>query len=331
MLVSIIIPALNEEENLPLLKQRLEPVLASRGEDFELIVIDNASTDKTAQVASAFVDHDARWSLIRLARNFGAESSLNVGLFAARGDALIFLFSDLQDPPELIPELLSAWKKGFDVVYGIAQTRADSSFFVSLGARAAYATIRYLSGIGIPENATDYRLLSRRAIEALKLCHERNRYLRGLVHWIGFQQVGIPYNRSPRLHGKTSTSWSFLWNYGVNAVVAFSGKPLRLASFVGLAAMFCSFLGSLAYIALYFAARYKLTSLTPPSAGWTSQMIALLFLGGTQSLCIGVMGRYLSNVYDEVKRRPLWLVAEMKGSIRQGHAEDPALKSIVPF
>ena len=222
-LVSIIIPAFNEAENLPELNERVTRVIDQvKGVRFELILIDNASSDNTFAIAKGFVERDPRWHVHRFSRNFGAEASLAAGLRLARGDAAVMLFSDLQEPPELIPEMIKSWRAGYDVVYGTLENRADDSWYKRGGALLAYRLLHWLSDIRLPVNATDYRLLSRPVIESLNQCGESNRYLRGLVHWVGFKQVAIPYSRAERKRGRSTTDLRFLFHYLTNAIMDYS-------------------------------------------------------------------------------------------------------------
>lgn len=308
-LVTIIVPAYNEAENLPELNRRLSAVLSTLERfSFEIVFVDNCSTDNTFAIACEIANADSRWRCFRFSRNFTAEASLAAGLEFARGGAVIFLFSDLQEPPESIPEMLEKWEQGFDVVYGRVRNRADKNKIISVLAKAAYLLIHRFSNVRIPPDATDYRLLSRRCVEALKLCRERNRYIRGLVHWVGFRQTSFDYDRAHRTRGKSSTNFSFLLWYASNAFVSFSSGPLLFASLVGMAMTFLSITFGAVYAGLYVLSWAGLVPFQPPPAGWTTQMLVMLFFSGVQCMFLGVIGKYLSNVYEETKQRPLWLV-----------------------
>jgi glycosyltransferase involved in cell wall biosynthesis len=313
-LVSIVLPAYNEEANLPELYERLADTVANiRSYDFEFLLIDNCSSDGTPGLARGFVKQDSRWRLLRFSRNFGAEVSLAAGLHYAKGDALIFMATDLQDPPEMVPVMIANWEAGFEVVYGKLRRRSDSGFLKTIGARVAYWLIYRLSDVKIPPDATDFRLVTRSVAEALNRCGEQNRYLRGLVHWVGFRQVSFEYDRAERKAGRSTANLIFCIKYAFNAVMAFSSQPLRLATYVGLAATLLSFIGIGAYTAIYLMVWSGTLHVTPPPAGWTTVVLAILLFSGLQSVFMGLMGEYLANVYQEVKRRPLWVLSETAG------------------
>jgi len=318
-LVSIIIPVYNEQDNLAELFARVEAVAsAQKSFEFEFLIVDNCSTDRTEVIVTAQCDKDPRWKYVRFSRNFGAEVSLAAGLRYARGDAAILLFSDLQEPPECIPDFLSKWQEGYDVVYGTLLTREDGSIFKKLGALVAYKLIEKLSDIKIPANATDYRLISRRVINAINDCGESNRYLRGLVHWVGFSQAAVPYDRAPRRHGETSTNSLFLISYAVNALIAFSERPLKLASLFGFLMVLASIGGAVLYTVLLILSQMGIAPTAPPPPGWTTLTLLVLFFGGVQSLFMGIIGEYVANVYGEVKLRPLWIIDKEIGISRPG-------------
>lgn len=313
-LISLIIPAYNEAENLPELFQRVDSVTHRvAGYEFEFLVIDNRSSDETGTLSKARCETDPRWRYLRFSRNFGAEVSLAAGLKHSRGDAVIFLFSDLQEPPECIPALIKKWEEGYDVVYGVLEHREDSSIFKKLGAWGAYKLIEKLSDVHIPANATDYRLMSRKVVDALNDCGETNRYLRGLVYWVGFEQAGIPYKRAPRRRGRSTTNLLFLLRFATNAIIAFSGKPLQMASVFGFFMLLISIFGAVLYILLLIISKFGLVPVSPPPPGWTTLILAVLFFGGMQSMFLGIMGEYIANIYREVKGRPLWIIDEQVG------------------
>lgn len=321
-LVSIIIPAFNEQDNLPELFTRVEAVADKQKLlDFEFLVVDNCSSDQTESLMTRQCEQDARWKYIRFSRNFGAEASLAAGLKHATGDAVILLFSDLQEPPEVIPDFIAKWQEGYDVVYGELKNREDGSIFKKLGALVAYKLIEKLSDIKIPANATDYRLMSRNVVNAVNECGESNRYLRGLVHWVGFSQAAVPYERAPRKHGETSTNATFLIRYTINAMIAFSERPLKLASLFGFFTVFLSIGGAILYTVLLILSQMGLAPTSPPPPGWTTLILLVLFFGGMQSLFMGIIGEYIANIYGEVKMRPLWVIDKQIGISRPG--DDP--------
>ena len=314
-LISLVIPARNEEANLPETFKRVDAVIAALPEyRFECLVIDNCSDDATESVVRRHVATDPRWRYLRFSRNFSFEVSLAAGLHYARGDGVIFLPSDLQDPPEEIPRILNLWERGkYDVVYGVIRERNDGNRLKTLGARLFYNLIYRMSDLRVPANATDFRLIGRPAIEALKQCGERNRYMRGLVHWVGFKQISFEYDRAPRTRGVSTAGLVYCANFAVAALVAFSTKPLRWASMLGLVATGLSLVGAAAYFLVALLNFVFDVPFLPPPPGWTTQVLLDLFFGGVQCLFLGIVGEYLARVYGEVKQRPLWVVHRTAG------------------
>jgi glycosyltransferase involved in cell wall biosynthesis len=300
--ISIIAPAYNEEGNLEEAHRRITAVMETLPHRHEIIIVDNCSTDRTAQVSEAICARDPRCRYFRFSRNFGAEVSLAAGIRHAQGDAIINVFTDLQDPPEMIPEFVAKWEEGYDVVYGVVSTRSDASWLKQRVAGFAYWLIHVLSDCRIPTHASDFRLITREVADALSQCREQDRYLRGLVHWAGFRQIGVPYERQSRQWGDTKASFWWCVGFALNAVMSFSAAPLRLASYFGLVTCGLSVLLALVYLALWLF-------LSPP-AGWTTIALILLFQIGLQSLFIGIAGEYLARTYQEAKGRPLWIIAK---------------------
>lgn len=305
-LVSIIIPAYNEEKNLPAVFERVNAVTRLvESHDFELIVLDNFSTDGTQALALAQCESDARWKYVRYSRNFGAEASLLAGLDLANGDAVINLFSDLQDPPEQIPQMLEKWAAGNDVVYGIVKERNDSSILKTIGARLAYKLINFLAECNIPENATDFRLLDRKVVLTLRQLRESDRYMRGLVHWVGYRQVGFEYNRAKRLGGRSSANLLYCIKFALHAVVCFSSKPMDISMLFGIFLTTASMLLGMVYFILYFV---RPSFLAPPPPGMTTLILLALFMIGANSLFIGIIGEYVGRIYRQSKGRPIYIV-----------------------
>lgn len=314
LLVTIVVPAYNEQDNLPKLRTRLAATLDPLTDyRFEFLVIDNCSTDDTEKIGRAFAQQDTRFRYIRFSRNFGLEGSLHAALEFAEGDALIYLFSDLQDPPEAIPAMLEKWREGNDIVYGVLTKRQDDNWLKSMGAHAAYKLINLLSDVKIPPNATDFRLISRPVIDVLKILMERNRYMRGLVWWTGFRQAAFPYERTLRSGGRSSAGFWFSIGFAIKALVAFSTKPLLLASLVGVGTTSLSVVSAIVYTLLHILSRNGLVSFTPPPTGWTTLILLVLFFGGILSLFIGIIGEYLASTYTETKRRPIWIIQHSSG------------------
>jgi glycosyltransferase involved in cell wall biosynthesis len=299
-LLTILMPARNEEANLPRAYAEVTSVMAPLAYGYEVLLIDNASTDGTATVAAELCERDRRWKYLRFSRNFTVEASMAAGLHFARGDATLVLFSDLQDPPDLIPQFLEKFSEGYDVVYGVLRLRNDDSTLKSVGARLLYGLIHHLAEVDIPRNATDFRLLSRRAIDALNQFGERNRYLRGLAHWIGFRQCAIPYDRRPRLAGKSKAPFFYLVNLAVNAITCLSIKPLHFFSWFGVLALLGTFGLALVYLGCLFM------GITIP--GLTTIYLLLLANLAVLLLGFGALGEYVGRIYIECKSRPLYLL-----------------------
>ena len=300
-LVTIVIPVFNERAVLPALHRRLAEVLATAGDRSELLFVDDGSDDGSGPYLEALLAEDPRVSLLSLSRNFGKEAAVSAGLDHARGDAVIVIDADLQDPPELIPELLRRWREGFDIVYTVRASRRGDSWFKAGSARWFYRIMGRLSAVPVPADAGDYRLLSRRAVEALKALPESHRYLKGLYAWVGFPQASVPYHREARAAGRSKWSYWRLWNHALDGITSFSATPLKLATWLGLAT------STLAFVyGLYLLLRTLLYG--NPVPGYPSLIIVVLFLGGVQLICLGIIGEYLGRTYDESKRRPLYLV-----------------------
>jgi dolichol-phosphate mannosyltransferase len=298
--LTILMPAMNEEKNLPRAFDEVTAVMASVPYDYEVIVIDNDSKDATGKVAEALCGRDPRWRYLKFSRNFTVEASITAGLRFASGDAAITLFSDLQDPPQEIPTFLKKWEEGNDVVYGIVRSRAGDPLWKALAARLLYKLVHALSDVEIVENATDFRLLSRRAIDGMNQLPERNRYMRGLAHWIGYRSTGIVYDRRPREAGVSKAPFFYLINIAVNAIVSFSIKPLQLFSALGCLALFATVVLALVYLGMYL-----FTGTVP---GLTTIYLLLLGNLAVSLLGFGAMGEYVGRIYLETKERPLFLV-----------------------
>jgi dolichol-phosphate mannosyltransferase len=278
-----------------------------------VLLIDNGSTDGSSRICESFAFKNTNYKYIQFTRNFGIEASFYAGTTYANGDALIYLFSDLQDPPELIPAFIEKWTEGFDIVYGKLIRRKDHTVWKTIGAFIAYRMIYILSNVKIPINATDFRLLSRKVINAVNDCKETNRYMRGLVHWTGFSQCPIPFERSPRIHGKSSAGVFWSIKYAFSAVFSFSEKPLKIASAVGVTSFFISFSGAVFWIAATIMSRKGMIDFTPPPLGWTTMALLIFFFGGIQCLFIGILGEYIASLHQESKKRSPWVIQKVIG------------------
>ena len=304
-MLSVVVPAFNEAAVLPLFHARLAASLSACGCDYEVIYVDDGSTDGTGAWLRQVCAGDPRIALLRLARNFGKEIALTAGLEAAGGDAVVVIDADLQDPPELIPLMLAQWREGIDVVNMRRDSRAGESWFKRLTAHLFYRMLNRLSEVPIPPDVGDFRLLSRRALDAVNRLPERNRYMKGLFAWVGFSQVTLPYARESRAQGDAKQSWGKLFALAVEGVTSFSVAPLRLASLLGLMVAGGAFLLTIYYLA-------KTLLFGDPVQGFPTLIIAVLGLGGLQLLGIGILGEYLGRTFLEVKSRPLYLIDEYR-------------------
>jgi polyisoprenyl-phosphate glycosyltransferase len=302
-MLSIVAPVYNEREVVEEFHRRLTAVLVPLGE-YEVIFVDDGSIDGTWEELRRLAADDHHLRLFRLSRNFGHQAALSAGLDAAAGDAIILIDADLQDPPELIPELVDRWREGYDVVYAVRQTRAGEARLRLLAIRVFYRLLGAITSTAIPRDVGDFRLISRRAADALRSMPERARFLRGMTGWIGFKQVGVEYARSARYAGKSKYPFTKLVGLALDGIVSFSIAPIRLVTALGFAlVIFC--VGVFAWV-LYvqFATPHH-----PP--GWTSVIAVVLLLGGVQLVSIGVLGQYIARIFEESKRRPLYLLDEV--------------------
>jgi len=303
--VSIIIPARNEEQNIPLLEARVEEDLKNLPYEFEFIVIDNRSTDQTGELVKEICDRDPRWKYIRFARDFTVEGSIAAGYHYATGDAMIVLYSDLQDPPSVIPRFLEKWEEGYNVVYGVRTIRPGDPAWRNLMARLYYRLINILAEVHIPVDTGDFRLIDRKVRDALERFGEYNRYMRGLIAWVGFNQTGIIYERQPRTAGVSKGPFWLILFYAISAITSFSIQPLRIFLISGAFLTILSLIAIVINLFLYFFGK--------PVAGLTTLFI-LSFLGiGLNSFGIGLLGEYIGRTYFETKRRPIYIVDEMVG------------------
>jgi glycosyltransferase involved in cell wall biosynthesis len=300
-LLSVIVPVHNESAVLGTFHARMRSVMEETGHPFEIIYVDDGSSDDTLAQLERLRADDAAVAVLELSRNFGKEVALSAGLDHAGGEAVILIDADLQDPPELVHSFLQEWKNGYDVVYGKRIDRRGDSRLKILSARYFYRILNYLSDVEIPEDVGDFRLLSRRAVEALVSFPERHRYMKGLYAWIGFPQKAIPYVRQPRDSGRSKWNYWRLWNFALEGITSFSDVPLKMATYLG--AVTSSF--ALLY-ALFLLVRTLIWG--NPVPGYPSLIIAVLFLGGVQLICLGIIGEYLARTYQETKGRALYFV-----------------------
>lgn len=299
--VSVVVPVYNEMAVLPAFYERLCAAIEPLDTAFELVFVDDGSSDGSGAWLLARREVDPRVAVVELSRNYGKEVALSAGLDHAGGDAVILVDADLQDPPELIPDFLAAWREGCDVVYGQRRSRAGESWFKVQSARWFYRIINRLSEVPIPPDAGDFRLLSRRAADAVAGLRERHRYMTGLFAWVGFASRAIPYAREPRRAGRSKWSYWRLWGLALEGITSFSAVPLKLATGLGVIT---------AGLALCYGLFMLLRTLLfgNPVAGYPSLIVVMLFLGGVQLICLGIIGEYLGRTYDETKRRPLYIL-----------------------
>jgi dolichol-phosphate mannosyltransferase len=296
-LFSLVVPVFNEEEVLADTYATLERVLAGLNRPYEVIVVDNGSGDRTPEIAAGLCRHNPRWRYLRLSRNFGYQNSITAGMLACRGAAIMVIDADLQDPPELILEFVARWEQGYDIVYGVREKRVGESRLRTWPTMAAMRLITWMSDDPkLPAHSGDFRLISRRVRDALALMPETNRYVRGVIHWLGFNQLGVPYTRRGRTKGTSKVNWPYLIGFTYNAIINFSAKPVRLFALAGL--------GVLALTALLGLARM----VAGPADGLTGTHLLLLLNLGILGLVGGVVGEYVYKIHMESKRRPLWLV-----------------------
>jgi dolichol-phosphate mannosyltransferase len=298
--LSIVMPVRNEEGNLLRAYDEVSAAMAGLPYDYEVIIVDNDSNDGSGDLAADLCARDDRWRYVKFGRDFGLEASMAAGLRVARGDAAITVFGDLQDPPELIGDFLKKWEEGYDVVYGVIRRRSGDPLWKSKLAWLFYRAANYLADSDVPMHATDFRLLSRLAIDAINQFDERNRYIRGYSHWIGLKQYPIVYDRRPRAAGKSKASFFYLVNYAANAITCFSIKPLRLFSVFGLMTLVATIA-----LAAFYTVRFFLGLSLP---GLPTTYLLLLANLAVVLLGFGTVGEYVGRIYLETKHRPLFII-----------------------
>ena len=306
--ISVVIPLFNEEGNVKELAHRIRRILRALpgAPTFEICFVNDGSLDSTLEQLRTVAANDPDIVIVNLSRNFGHQIAATAGLDVARGDAVVLMDGDLQDPPELIVEFVDKWRAGFDVVYAVRRSRRGESPFKLITAKAFYRVIKALTNVSIPVDTGDFRLMSRRVVDVLGRTRERHRFLRGLVSWIGFRQIGIPYDRAERRSGETKYPLSKMMKFAIDGITSFSEIPLRFSTYLGFATSGFSFAYAIVILALKFA------HLNFP--GYTSTMLTILFIGGVQLIGIGILGEYVGRIYDEIKARPLYLISEIECS-----------------
>jgi glycosyltransferase involved in cell wall biosynthesis len=298
---SVVVPVFNEGDGLLEFHNRLTRVMHALGEPWEVVYVNDGSRDRSLIVLEELRADDGACAIVNLSRNFGKEVAMTAGLDHARGAAVIVIDADLQDPPEVIPELVAAWRAGFDMIYAQRRQRDGESWLKRATADLFYRLMQSLGRVGLPRNTGDFRLMSRRAVNALLQLREQHRFMKGLFAWIGFPSVAVPYDRAARFAGRTSFTYWRLWNLAIEGITSFTTMPLKLASYLGLLAALVAVIygGNIVVRALLFG---------NPVPGYPSLMTVILFLGGAQLLTLGVIGEYLGRVFNETKGRPLYIV-----------------------
>lgn len=304
---SLIVPLYNEEDTLPELVRRLTVVMDDLDAPSELVLINDGSHDQSLSLLRSFHQQDDRICYINFARNFGHQIAVTAGLNFVRGDMAVILDADLQDPPELIPELIQQWRSGFQVVYAQRTRRVQESWLKRSLAYWFYRVLRQLADVDIPTDAGDFCLLDRSVIDILNKMPERTRYLRGLRSWIGFNQTAVPFSRDARFAGEVKYTFRKSLKLAMNGIVSFSQVPLRLSTYLGLFAAFVSLI--MGFLILY----WRIFVPNSPLTGFTIILIGVFFLGAIQLVCIGILGEYIGRIYEEVKGRPLYTISEIAG------------------
>ena len=306
---SIVAPCYNEEKSLPELYRRIKEVMDQTGEPWELVLINDGSADRTAELMRELHAADARVHYIDFARNFGHQIAVTAGMDYAQGDAVVLIDADLQDPPELILEMIEKWKEGYQVVYAVRSERKGESWFKLVTAKVFYRLIFRITEVKIPLDTGDFRLMDRKVVEAIKQMKERHRFIRGMTSWVGFKQTGVSYVREERFAGETKYPFRKMFKFAMNAITGFSYLPLQLATYLGFTIATLSGVGAIGVV----IARLFGDPDNQPFFGQATTLVMVLFLGGVQLISLGIIGEYLGRIYDEVKGRPMYVVNEAVG------------------
>ena len=300
---SIVAPIYNELENLPELYRRVKEVMDVLDEPWELIVVDDGSTDGSTDAICSLAREDERVRPVIFARNFGHQIAITAGWDYARGDAVVIIDADLQDPPEVIHDMAKKWKEGYEVVYAVRSEREGESLFKIWTASLFYRLIYHITDVKIPLDTGDFRLMDRKVVDVLKQMRERHRFPRGMSAWVGFKQIGVEYKRAARLAGETKYPFRKMFRLALNAITSFSYFPLQVATFFGFASAGVAIIAIPVVVALRLAGSHFFE-------GQTTTLISVLFLGGVQLISLGILGEYVGRLYDEAKGRPLYIVRQ---------------------
>ena len=299
--LTVVVPCFNEAEVLPEFHRRLVPALAEAGVQWDVVYVNDGSSDGTLGVMHALRAADPRVAVLNLSRNFGKEAASTAGLDAAQGDAVVLIDADLQDPPEVIPRLVASWREGFDTVYAQRRVREGETWLKRTSADLFYRMMQRIGRVQVPRDTGDFRLISRRVLDALKQLREHHRFMKGLFAWVGFPACAVQYDRAPRHAGKTKWNYWALWNFAIDGVTSFTVMPLKIATYMGLLVA----LGAVAYGGVIIMQTVLYGN---PVPGYPSLVVIVLFLGGVQLITLGVIGEYLGRVFNETKQRPLYLI-----------------------
>lgn len=309
--LSVVAPCFNEEGVLHELYRRISQVLDGAGESWELVLVNDGSRDRTPEIMRELHARDPRVKVIDFARNFGHQIAVTAGMDYARGDAVVLIDADLQDPPELILDMLAKWREGYEIVYAVRTERKGETWFKRFTAKLFYRLIYKITDINIPMDTGDFRLMDRKVVNALKTMREKHRFLRGMSVWVGFRQTGVKYVRAERYAGETKYPFKKMLKFALDGITSFSYLPLQLATYVGFVAALLAVIGIIVTIILRLSGSQAFY-------GQATTLVSVLFLGGVQLISLGIIGEYLGRIYDEVKGRPLYIVREVLGFEERG-------------
>jgi dolichol-phosphate mannosyltransferase len=315
--LSIVVPVLNEAEVITAFYERAKNVMdCLYSTSYELIFVDDGSKDNTYQKLIDIANSDGNVRVIKFSRNFGHQIAVTAGIDIAQGDAVVIIDADLQDPPEVIEKFIEKWEDGYEVVYGIRKKREGESKMKLLTAAIFYRLLKASVKIDIPLDVGDFRLLSKNAVMYFRELKERDRYIRGLVSWMGFKQIGVPYIRDKRYAGETKYTYKKMIKFAIDGITSFSNMPLKLATWLGYFSSLLAFI----YMGSVFVQKYL--GFTDKAPGWATNMVGMLFLGGVQLICLGIIGEYIGRIFNEIKQRPMYVIEEIyqkkKSDIKNG-------------
>ncbi|PEE38453.1 glycosyltransferase family 2 protein [Bacillus pseudomycoides] len=302
-LVSIVVPMYFEEEVAQECYNRLKSVMIQNNINYEFVFVNDGSTDRTMEILKEIAANDYRAKVVNFARNFGHQTAVTAGIDCASGDAIVIIDADLQDPPEVIPELIAKWQEGYEVVYAKRKQRKGETWFKLLTAKYFYRFLNYMSDIDIPKDTGDFRIIDRKVADVFKQMTERNRFIRGMMSWVGFSQTYVEYERDERFAGETKYPLKKMIKFASDGIIAFSTKPLRIVMTLGIMSVFISI------AVLLYSVIVKLIG-KDIQTGWASIMVAITFFSGIQLLGLGIVGQYIARIYDESKNRPIYIVKE---------------------